>query len=67
MTILPTDQSAVQGRSVTIDCHAEGVPSPKYTWLVNGRPLDRDQRYLIMSSGDTSVDVCCRANGGNYC
>uniref|UniRef100_H2ZDY5 Cell adhesion molecule-related/down-regulated by oncogenes n=1 Tax=Ciona savignyi TaxID=51511 RepID=H2ZDY5_CIOSA len=43
----PTDQSAVQGRSVTLECNAEGVPAPKITWLRDGNLLARDQRYLL--------------------
>ena len=49
----PAHQTAAQGDSVTFDCQAEGVPTPTITWLRNGEPLNRnrDQRYLVMTSG----------------
>ncbi|XP_076805878.1 peroxidasin homolog isoform X2 [Clavelina lepadiformis] len=66
LTITPNDQSIVQGRSVTLDCHGEGIPTPAITWFHDGEPLGRDQRYFVTSSGALLIRVVNTEDEGRY-
>nr|XP_018667950.1 peroxidasin-like isoform X2 [Ciona intestinalis] len=65
-TVKPQDQTAIQGRSVTLDCHAEGIPEPTLSWLRNGHTLNRDQRYLVMTSGSLLIRGVNPGDEGTY-
>lgn len=46
----PLTQFHLPGSTVTLHCHAEGVPKPYLSWDFNESPVpDQPEHYLILS------------------
>ncbi|XP_076872442.1 hemicentin-1 isoform X2 [Brachyhypopomus gauderio] len=69
--------STIEGRSISLPCHAQGVPKPDITWSKRGEVLDlssgafsleEDGSLYITSPGDedTGQFVCTATNAAGY-
>ncbi|XP_032434339.1 hemicentin-1 [Xiphophorus hellerii] len=58
-TILNSDQasdvSAPTGEELTLDCRANGIPTPRLSWLKDGEPLEGSDTHHIALTPDGST------------
>ncbi|XP_051581270.1 hemicentin-1-like isoform X1 [Myxocyprinus asiaticus] len=47
----PDEETVARGGDVTLQCEADGVPSPTITWMKDGRPLSTSRRAQILNEG----------------
>ncbi|CAM9592142.1 unnamed protein product [Lampetra fluviatilis] len=47
----PREHSVVAGKSLELECVAQGVPPPKLTWLRDGRPLPAGDGVRVLRGG----------------
>lgn len=52
--------------SVTLQCHADGSPSPAVTWHKDGQPLRESVRQRALSSGSLQIAFVQPADTGRY-
>lgn len=52
--------------SVTLQCRADGSPSPAVTWHKDGQPLRESVRQRVLSSGSLQVAFVQPADTGRY-
>lgn len=52
--------------SVTLQCHADGSPSPVVTWHKDGQPLQESVRQRALSSGSLQIAFVQPADTGRY-
>ncbi|XP_037084617.1 roundabout homolog 2-like, partial [Pollicipes pollicipes] len=60
ITEQPTNELVVRGQPVTLNCKAEGDPSPRVSWFKDGRPLAAaagPQRFFLHGSSLYFVEV----------
>ncbi|KFM76351.1 hypothetical protein X975_12770, partial [Stegodyphus mimosarum] len=66
----PRSTFVVEGRSVTLDCAANGNPAPKITWLKDGATIDlqegSDGRHRIIGAGSLTIDPATEGDDGTY-
>ncbi|XP_078482068.1 papilin-like [Ciona intestinalis] len=63
--VRPTNVTVTSGRQVKLRCRIRGG-SAKVTWLKNGRPLTRDNHYVIKPWGDLRIYRSRVNDSGNY-
>ncbi|XP_007565210.1 hemicentin-1 [Poecilia formosa] len=61
-TILNSDQasdvSAPLGEELTLDCRANGIPTPRLSWLKDGEPLEgSDMHHIALTSGGSTLTL----------
>ncbi|XP_062854783.1 hemicentin-1 [Trichomycterus rosablanca] len=49
----PSDVSAPVGAELTLECKAEGTPTPELTWMRNGVRLNTSERLKVSADGST--------------
>ena len=54
----------MEGKSATFTCTADGNPTPTYTWLKDGKPVDSKQTFsiAIVSYASAGTYVCVANN-----
>ncbi|XP_071373120.1 hemicentin-1, partial [Centroberyx affinis] len=52
--------------SVTLQCQAEGSPSPSVTWHKDGQPLSESVRQRVLSSGSLQIAFAQPSDTGRY-
>ncbi|KAM3875993.1 hemicentin-1 [Diretmus argenteus] len=52
--------------SVTLQCHAEGSPSPSVTWHKDGQPMSESVRQRVLSSGSLQIAFVHPSDTGRY-
>ncbi|XP_048453062.1 peroxidasin homolog [Rhincodon typus] len=65
-TILPQDQTIIEGHTVDFHCEAEGNPAPTLTWTKGGSPLPGDRRHIILSTGTLRISNVALHDEGQY-
>ncbi|XP_060709112.1 peroxidasin homolog [Hemiscyllium ocellatum] len=65
-TILPQDQTIIEGHTVDFHCEAEGNPAPTITWTKGGSPLPGDRRHVILSPGTLRISGVALHDEGQY-
>ena len=50
-THLDSAPKVIEGKPVTLDCPATGLPFPTITWLQDGEPLPDSPRFRVLRSG----------------
>ncbi|XP_048386969.2 peroxidasin homolog isoform X1 [Stegostoma tigrinum] len=65
-TILPQDQTIIEGQTVDFHCEAEGNPAPTLTWTKGGSPLPGDTRHIILSTGTLRISNVALPDEGQY-
>ncbi|XP_072417108.1 peroxidasin homolog isoform X3 [Chiloscyllium punctatum] len=65
-TILPQDQTIIEGHTVDFHCEAEGNPAPTITWTKGGSPLPGDRRHVILSPGTLRISSVALHDEGQY-
>uniref|UniRef100_M3ZDA5 Cell adhesion molecule-related/down-regulated by oncogenes n=1 Tax=Xiphophorus maculatus TaxID=8083 RepID=M3ZDA5_XIPMA len=60
-TILNSDQasdvSAPTGEELTLDCRANGIPTPRLSWLKDGEPLEGSDTHHILTPDGSTLTV----------
>lgn len=71
--IQPSDASVLVGRSVTLDCQAEGYPQPQIRWekavgttARDYRPISTSYHYQIFENGSLTIQDVARDDAGYY-
>ncbi|XP_064472105.1 cell adhesion molecule Dscam1-like isoform X2 [Ornithodoros turicata] len=69
----PVDTSAVEGRSVNMDCMADGHPAPRVTWQRGLEPSSTEYRqilsgpdYQVFENGTLRISQVQRSDQGSY-
>ena len=62
----PSDQEAVAGSTVTLDCEGEGVPAPRVSWLRDGKELSGNLEYTLDGNGTLTLTNFSAAFAGYY-
>ncbi|XP_060630493.2 hemicentin-1 isoform X1 [Anolis sagrei] len=68
-----SDVTVIRGSNLSLECKAEGIPSPTVSWMKDGRPLVSERRTEILNDGhslqlkniqisDTGRYVCVAVN-----
>lgn len=52
--------------SVTLQCQADGSPSPSVTWHKDGQPLSESVRQRVLSSGSLQIAFVQPPDTGRY-
>lgn len=55
---VPDDVTVVVNKSTLLECHVDGSPTPKISWLKDGLLLNPDSTHTLLSSGRT-LQVSC--------
>lgn len=50
---LPDEVTVLVNKTTQLECYADGNPTPKITWLKDGRPISADGPYRMTSNGRT--------------
>ncbi|XP_015789143.1 Down syndrome cell adhesion molecule-like protein Dscam2 isoform X2 [Tetranychus urticae] len=74
--IEPVDSSVVQGRSISIDCQAEGYPIPRIRWTkgegyqqeppTNFKPINSSPHLLVFENGSLAIHNAQKSDAGYY-
>ncbi|XP_051155099.1 neogenin isoform X3 [Leptopilina boulardi] len=65
----PTEQVAIEGSSVTLECALNGNPKPSVSWLKDGVAIDLmslDSRYLQLASSSLKIMDVKEEDHGSY-
>lgn len=54
--LAPENQLVIAGKSITLECDADGVPDPDIIWYFNGNPLTTDERR-IFDNENTELNI----------
>ncbi|XP_078069335.1 peroxidasin homolog isoform X2 [Mustelus asterias] len=65
-TVLPQDQTVVEGQAVDFHCEAEGNPAPAIAWTKGGSPLPGDRRHMVLSTGTLRISRVALHDEGQY-
>lgn len=65
-TVVPQDQSALEGNTVDIPCEASGYPEPVITWSLGGNLLPSDRRHTILPPGTLRITRVATHDEGQY-
>ncbi|GAA6099393.1 hemicentin-1 isoform X2 [Tachysurus ichikawai] len=50
---IPDDVTVLVNKSTLLECHVDGSPTPKISWLKDGLLLNPDRTHTLLSSGRT--------------
>ncbi|KAG8195386.1 hypothetical protein JTE90_001400 [Oedothorax gibbosus] len=65
----PRSTFVVESESITLDCAANGKPTPKISWLKDGATIDveeSDGRHRITGVGSLTIDPAKEGDEGTY-
>lgn len=54
--LAPENQLVIAGKSITLECDADGEPDPVIKWYFNGKPLTTDERR-ILDNENTELNI----------
>ncbi|XP_054084905.1 peroxidasin [Zeugodacus cucurbitae] len=54
--LAPENQLVIAGKSITLECDADGKPFPNIIWYFNGNPLTTDERR-ILDNENTELNI----------
>lgn len=57
ITIPPEHQTLQAGDRLTLECDADGFPSPQIGWLRDGRPLPTTSQRITLEADNTELTV----------
>lgn len=60
----PSDQTVIEGAKVTFHCDASGNPSPKLTWIKDGKTVGMGERLSFEAQRNNSGKYWCLADNG---
>lgn len=60
----PTDQTVIEGETVTFHCDAAGNPPPEIVWIKDGRTVDQGQELSLQASRELSGKYWCSVQNG---
>ncbi|XP_055934976.1 neogenin-like isoform X4 [Argiope bruennichi] len=67
---VPRSSFVVESESITLDCAANGNPTPKITWLKDGATIDlqdgSDGRHRIVGAGSLMINPVKEGDDGTY-
>ncbi|GBL86951.1 Neogenin [Araneus ventricosus] len=67
---VPRSSFVVESESITLDCAANGNPTPKITWLKDGATIDlqdgSDGRHRIVGAGSLMINPAKEGDDGTY-
>uniref|UniRef100_A0A3B4E5X1 Hemicentin 1 n=1 Tax=Pygocentrus nattereri TaxID=42514 RepID=A0A3B4E5X1_PYGNA len=50
---VPTEVVVLVNKTALLECHADGSPTPKISWLKDSQPLHTDRTHILLSNGRT--------------
>uniref|UniRef100_A0ABM0M4I6 Peroxidasin-like n=1 Tax=Saccoglossus kowalevskii TaxID=10224 RepID=A0ABM0M4I6_SACKO len=62
----PSDQIAVEGRTIEFICRAYGNPEPVIAWTKMGNPLPEDRRHTLLPDGTLRIARVTKDDEGSY-
>uniref|UniRef100_A0A5F8GBW9 Peroxidasin like n=1 Tax=Monodelphis domestica TaxID=13616 RepID=A0A5F8GBW9_MONDO len=65
-TVIPTDQTVLEGHTVEFPCEADGNPSPIIAWTKAGGQLPQEGQHLLLSSGTLRIVHVAEHDEGQY-
>ncbi|AWP10692.1 putative hemicentin-1 [Scophthalmus maximus] len=64
---LPDEVTVLVNKTTQMECHVDGNPSPKITWLKDNQPISSDGQHRILSNGRTlQVSTAQVSDTGRY-
>ena len=64
-TVLPTDNTALSGSVVQLDCAAEGIPEPYIFWAQDHKPVYENEQLQVINGSLLFLEVNL-SHGGYY-
>ena len=64
ITTRPTDQTILESSNATFHCSATGNPTPKITWIKDGKSVATGERLSFEANRNNSGKYWCSANNG---
>ena len=58
--------TALTNTSITIQCHASGVPKPNITWAKDGQKLSGSGRYTVQDDGSLLINKSDKQEAARY-
>ena len=55
----PSPLILLQGKNASLTCSADGLPTPRITWELNGKPIIKDNK-------EASIDIVNIRHNANY-
>ncbi|XP_074134262.1 putative oxidoreductase PXDNL isoform X3 [Sminthopsis crassicaudata] len=65
-TVIPTDETVLEGHTVEFPCEADGNPSPIIAWTKAGGQLPQEGQHILLSSGTLRIAHVAEHDQGQY-
>uniref|UniRef100_A0A4X2K4Z1 Uncharacterized protein n=1 Tax=Vombatus ursinus TaxID=29139 RepID=A0A4X2K4Z1_VOMUR len=65
-TVIPKDETVLEGHTVEFPCEADGNPSPIIAWTKAGGQLPQEGQHILLSSGTLRIDHVAEHDQGQY-
>ena len=60
----PADQTVLEPATATFHCNATGNPTPKITWIKDGKTMGQEETLIIEANRNHSGKYWCSAENG---
>nr|XP_036214818.1 peroxidasin isoform X2 [Bactrocera oleae] len=65
--LAPENQLVIAGKSITLECDADGEPDPVIKWYFNGKPLTTDERRMLDNENtELNINNVIKNDAGIY-
>ena len=61
---MPIDQTIIEGGKITLHCSASGNPTPRITWVKDGKTVATGETLEFVTDRNQSGEYWCSADNG---
>lgn len=62
----PENSQVLDGNTASLECHAEGYPTPAIAWTKDGDRLPSPDRHIVLPSGTLRIVYARFSDQGQY-